>query len=149
MRFKHIYSTFRSISVQTHESLMLIGFIFAKYSHKKAPRWTPPSPHAPPVAFACSAVSRLQIKTHFVRKGHIFLPLLPLFPPPPPPPPFPLLPLLSLSFSPTLSSSSSKEGNEGSVKGCQKKMRTATVNKERRNESTQDLKLKSKERKKE
>ena len=29
-RFEHIYSTFQSISVQTHESLMFTDFNFAK-----------------------------------------------------------------------------------------------------------------------
>ena len=56
MCFKHIYSTFQSTSVQTHQSLMLIDFNFAKIgNHPERP---------PPTAFACSTVSRLRVKTH-------------------------------------------------------------------------------------
>ena len=59
MCFKHIYSTFQSISVQTHQSLLLIDFNFAKI-------WKTPS-RPPPTDFACSTVSQLQVKTHLVR----------------------------------------------------------------------------------
>ena len=63
MHFKHTYSTFQSISVQTHESLMLIGFNFAKiWKHPERP---------PLAAFACSTVGQLQDKTQLVRMGHI------------------------------------------------------------------------------
>ena len=54
MCFKHIYSTFQSISVQTHQSLMLIDFNFAKI-------WTHPD-RPPRTAFACSTVSWLWVK---------------------------------------------------------------------------------------
>ena len=63
MCFKHIYSTFQSISVQTHQSWMLIDFNFAKiWKHPDRP---------PLTAFACNTVSRLRVKTHLVRTGHI------------------------------------------------------------------------------
>ena len=41
MHFKHIYSTFQSISVQTHQSLLLIDFNFAKKSENTQtdPHW--------------------------------------------------------------------------------------------------------------
>ena len=62
MCFKHMYSTFQSISVQTLQSLMLIDFNFAKlWKHPDRP---------PLTAFACSTVSRLRVKTHLVRTGH-------------------------------------------------------------------------------
>ena len=62
MRFKHIYSTFHSISVQTHQSLMLIDFNTAKiWKHPDRP---------PLAAFACSTVSQLWTKTQLVRTGH-------------------------------------------------------------------------------
>ena len=51
MHLKHIYSTFQSISVQTHQSLMLIDFNFAKkWKHSDRP---------PLAAFACSTHSTL------------------------------------------------------------------------------------------
>ena len=60
--FKHIYSTFQSISVQTDQSLMLIDFNFAKiWKHPDRP---------PLTAFACSTASWVQVKTHLVRTGH-------------------------------------------------------------------------------
>ena len=63
--FKHIYSTFQSISVQTHQSLMLIDFNFAKIGKH---------PDRPPlVAFACSTVSQLQVKIQLVRTGHLII----------------------------------------------------------------------------
>ena len=53
MRFEHIYSTFQSMSVQTHQSLMLIDFNFAKiWKHPDKP---------PLAAFAYSTVSWLQV----------------------------------------------------------------------------------------
>ena len=59
--FKHIYSTFQSISVQTHQSWMLIDFNVAKiWKHPDRP---------PLTAFAWSTVSRLQVKTHLERTG--------------------------------------------------------------------------------
>ena len=62
MCFKHYLFNFQSISVQTHQSLLLIDFNFAKI-------WKHPS--RPPLTdFACSTVSRLQVKTHLVRMGH-------------------------------------------------------------------------------
>ena len=62
MCFKHIYTTFQSISVQTHQSLMLIDFNFAKIRKH---------PDRPPLtAFACSTVSQLRVKTDLVRMGH-------------------------------------------------------------------------------
>ena len=62
MRFKHIYSTFQSISIQTHQSLMLIDFNFEKiWKHPDRP---------PLTAFACSTVRWLRVKTHLVRTGH-------------------------------------------------------------------------------
>ena len=68
MRFKLIYSTFQSISVQTHQDLMLINFNFAKIlKHPGRPLRA---------AFACSTVIRLRAKTSFVRTGHGHLYLL-------------------------------------------------------------------------
>ena len=62
MRFKHIYSTFQSTSVQTHQSLMLIDFNAAKiWKHPDRP---------PLAAFACSTVNQLWVKTQLVRTGH-------------------------------------------------------------------------------
>ena len=59
--FKHIYSTFQSISVQTHQSWMLIDFNVAKiWKHPDRP---------PLTAFAWSTVSWLQVKTHLERTG--------------------------------------------------------------------------------
>ena len=63
MCFKHIHSTFQSISVQIYQRLMLIDFIFAEI-WKDLDRPTP-------TAFACSTVSWLRVKTHLVRMGHI------------------------------------------------------------------------------
>ena len=65
MPFKHIYSTFQSILVQTHQSWMLIHFNFAKiWKHSFRP---------PPAAFAYSSVSWLWVKTQLVRTGHIYV----------------------------------------------------------------------------
>ena len=62
MRFKHIYSTFQSMSVQTHRSLMLIDFNCAKI-------WT--HPNRPPLAaFTCTTVSRHRVKTQLLRTDH-------------------------------------------------------------------------------
>ena len=65
MLFKHIYSTFQSISlVQMHQrqSLMIMDFNFAKI-------WKQPD-RPPLIAFACSTVSRLWVKIHLVRTSH-------------------------------------------------------------------------------
>ena len=63
MRFKHIYSTFQSISVQTHQILMLIDFNFAKlWKHPDRPSLA---------AFACSTVSRPRVKTQLMRTGQL------------------------------------------------------------------------------
>ena len=56
--------TFQSISVQTHQSLMLIEFNFAKI-------WKHPD-RLPLAAFSCSTVSQLWVKTQLVRTGHIY-----------------------------------------------------------------------------
>ena len=63
MCLKHIYSPFQSISVQTHQSLLLIDFILQKPENILID---------PPLAsFACSTVSRLRVQTQLVRMGHI------------------------------------------------------------------------------
>ena len=64
MRFKHIYSTFQSLSVQTHYNLMLTRFNFEKQQQQKQDR-------PPPAAFACSTVTQLRVKTQLVRTDHI------------------------------------------------------------------------------
>ena len=64
MCFKHIYSTFKSISVQTHHSLMLLDFNFTKIGN--------PPDRPLLTAFACSTVSRLRVKTHLVNRSHIY-----------------------------------------------------------------------------
>ena len=63
MRFKHSYSTSPSISVQTHQSWMLMDFNFAKiWKHPDRPLLA---------AFACSTVSCcwLRVKTQLVGTG--------------------------------------------------------------------------------
>ena len=63
MHFKHIHSTFQSRSVQTHQSLILTDFNFAKiWKHSV---WSPLA------AFACSTVRWFWVKTQLVRTGHI------------------------------------------------------------------------------
>ena len=61
---KHIYSTFQSISVQTHQSLMLIDFNFSKTGNTQIdPHWL-----LLPVAHT---VHWLRVKTQLVRMGHV------------------------------------------------------------------------------
>ena len=63
--FKHIYSTFQSMSVQTHQGLILVDFNFTKdWKHPDRP---------PLTAFACSTVSQLRVKTRLVRTDHIWV----------------------------------------------------------------------------
>ena len=53
---------YHSISVQTHQSLMLIDINFIKI-------WKHPD-GTPQAAFACSTISRLRVQTQLVRTGH-------------------------------------------------------------------------------
>ena len=62
MCFEHIYSTFQSMSVQTHQSLMLIDFNFAKiWKHPDRPLLA---------AFAYSTVSWFQVDSNGANRSH-------------------------------------------------------------------------------